>query len=130
MRTPVLVDAKKIGINALIYVLCGGVLQLSHLSHQHTELTLLHRISGQGELYSYLPLTSANNASLLAVPPKSYTNPDYGISVGRGSFTFPAGQWVTVAQRIKLNDVGKSNGDFSLTFQIVSRDSNHSFTHR
>ena len=31
-------------------------------------------------------------------------------SVGRGSFGFDTGRWVTVAQRIKLNDVGQSNG--------------------
>ena len=30
--------------------------------------------------------------------------------VGRGSFGFDTGRWVTVAQRIKLNDVGQSNG--------------------
>ena len=34
--------------------------------------------------------------------------------VGRGSFTWPTGSWQTVALRLKLNDVGSSNGEQEL----------------
>lgn len=65
-----------------------------------------------GELYAYLPLTPGNSTHLLAVPPSSKANPDYGYSVGRGSFHLgtAVGQWVSVAFRVKLNDHGVDNG--------------------
>jgi hypothetical protein len=68
-----------------------------------------------GELYAYLPLTQGNSSRLLAVPPASKANADYGFSVGRGSFHLgiAVGQWVTIAFRIKLNDHGAENGDTS-----------------
>ena len=67
--------------------------------------------NGIGELYSYLPLTS-NNAKVLAnVPPKTVENNNYGFSVGRGAWTFHRGAWNTIAERILLNDPGKSNGE-------------------
>ena len=34
----------------------------------------------------------------------------YGISVARGAYRFKAGAWTTVAQRVKLNEVGATNG--------------------
>lgn len=68
------------------------------------------RTDGAGELYAYLPLTDQNAAALLNVPPLTIENPDYGFSVGRGAFTFPAGEWVTIAERIKLNDPASYNG--------------------
>lgn len=66
---------------------------------------------GQGELYTYLPPTDNNTSLLLAIPPKSIRNPDYGFSVGRGSFNFTAGAWNTVSERVRLNDVGVENGE-------------------
>ena len=69
-----------------------------------------YRQYGMGELYAYLPLTEENTVQLLAVPPKSIKNPDYGISAGRGAFTFKAGEWTTITERIKLNDIGSCNG--------------------
>lgn len=66
---------------------------------------------GQGELYTYLPHTENNTSLLLAIPPKSIRNPDYGFSVGRGSFNFTAGAWNTVSERVRLNDVGVENGE-------------------
>lgn len=68
--------------------------------------------NGIGELYSYLPLTS-NNADILAkVPPKTIESNNYGFSVGRGALTFHRGAWNTIAERISLNDPGKSNGKY------------------
>jgi hypothetical protein len=43
-----------------------------------------------------------------------------GYLVGRGAFTFPTGEWVTLAQRVKLNDVGSSNGEQELFVNGVS----------
>ncbi|TDL14743.1 hypothetical protein BD410DRAFT_858017 [Rickenella mellea] len=80
------------------------------------DLRLMWRLNGTGEVYAYLPLTEKNNAVMLAVPPMADANPDYGFSVGRGSFKFPAGEWVTVAERIKMNDPSKTNGEVQLWF--------------
>ena len=91
------------------------------------------RTNGTGELYAYLPVASSNSSSntttsnpsvhteaisqawnntptLLAVPPKSLRNPDYGFSVGRGAFTFRRGEWNVVSQRVRLNTVSLSSG--------------------
>ena len=57
-----------------------------------------------GELYAYLPLLQQNADAVAKVPPVTDENPVYGFSIGRGAFTFPTGKWITVAQRIKLND--------------------------
>ncbi|KAF6748692.1 polysaccharide lyase family 14 protein [Ephemerocybe angulata] len=71
------------------------------------------RSNGVGELYTYLPLTERNSSQQLKVPPLSVENPDYGISVGRGSFDFNSavGNWITIAIRTKLNDIGAENGE-------------------
>ncbi len=69
------------------------------------------RPNGEGELYTYLPLTQQNANAQLAVPPQTIENSDYGFSVGRGSFNFTAGQWYTVAERIILNDPNASDGE-------------------
>jgi hypothetical protein len=59
---------------------------------------LMWRAAGRGELYAYLPL--AGNTS----------GRQYGQSLGRGAWRFPAGRWVTVEQEIVLNDPGAANG--------------------
>ena len=47
------------------------------------------------------------------MPPLSKANADYGFSVGRGSFylDIAVGKWVSIAFRVKLNDIGKENGN-------------------
>lgn len=77
-----------------------------------THITFSDSEDGQGELYAYLPITEANTRRLLSVP-GSHQNPDYGFSVGRGTLSFNAGKWTTVAERVKLNDVGQENGESS-----------------
>ncbi|KAF7331445.1 hypothetical protein MKEN_00023200 [Mycena kentingensis (nom. inval.)] len=74
------------------------------------------RPEGAGELYTYLPLLDSNNARLTAVPPYSHKNPDYGISVGRGAFSYhnAVGRWMSVAFRVKLNSVDKEDGELEL----------------
>ena len=58
---------------------------------------LMWRADGVGELYTYLPLTDANKAAQMAVS-GTVANNDYGYSVGRGAFTWNAGEWVSVAE--------------------------------
>ncbi|KAJ7064406.1 hypothetical protein B0H15DRAFT_794682, partial [Mycena belliarum] len=74
------------------------------------------RSKGLGELYTYLPLTPSNRDRLLAVPPSSKENSDYGFSVGRNAFKFdPAvGKWISLAFRVKLNAVGCEDGELEL----------------
>ncbi|PFH52491.1 polysaccharide lyase family 14 protein [Amanita thiersii Skay4041] len=79
---------------------------------------LMWRTDGQGELYTYLPPFDdgrfAANRKQCNVPPHSDCNPTYGASIGRGAFRFNAGQWTTVSQRVRLNDVGQANGELEL----------------
>ncbi|KAA1477666.1 hypothetical protein DENSPDRAFT_844847 [Dentipellis sp. KUC8613] len=85
---------------------------------------MMWREDGAGELYTYLPPSDqpqfAANKVQCNVAPKSECNPEYGSSVGRGSFTFKAGEWNYVAQRVLLNDVDKgqpqANGEMQLWF--------------
>ena len=78
------------------------------------------RTNGEGELYTYLPSYEnpgfEANRILCDVAPSSYCNPTYGASVGRGAFDFKSGQWNTVSQRVRLNDVDQSNGELELFF--------------
>ncbi|WP_205742703.1 polysaccharide lyase [Onishia niordana] len=57
-------------------------------------MRFMWRRDGQGELYEYV----VNQDS------------DYGVSVGRGRWSFPSGQWVTVEQELVLNDPQQENG--------------------
>ena len=74
---------------------------------------ITYREGGAGEIYCYMPKFEKNTKELLAVPPKSYGNHKFGFSVGRGAFVFPRGEWVTVAERVKLDDPGEENGNFN-----------------
>ncbi|KDQ20233.1 polysaccharide lyase family 14 protein [Botryobasidium botryosum FD-172 SS1] len=78
------------------------------------SLRFMWRKEGDGELYAYLPTAPENDAVLLKVPPFSERNPDYGFSVGRGSWKFIPGEWATMAQGVKLNDIGKANGEIEI----------------
>lgn len=75
------------------------------------NLRLMWRGDGLGELYAYVPLSSSNAERLKRVPPKSIQHADYGFSVGRGAFRFPAAEWVAIAQRVKMNTVGRADGE-------------------
>lgn len=75
---------------------------------------LMWRSQGKGEFYTYFPPSASANQKLCKVPPSSHCNPTYGASVGTGSFSFATGRWTTVAERVKLNDVGQANGEIEL----------------
>ncbi|KAF9239164.1 polysaccharide lyase family 14 protein [Melanogaster broomeanus] len=85
---------------------------------------LMWRTDGAGEIYSYLPPYTdpqfAANEAQCTVPPYSECNPDYGASIGRGAFYFTSGQWNTVSQRVRLNDIGQPNGELELYVGSVS----------
>lgn len=74
----------------------------------------MFRQNGKGELYTYLPPDFSANKAVCNVAPESDCNDVYGASVGRGSFYFKAGTRTTIGQRVKLNDVGKENGELEL----------------
>ncbi|KAJ3731567.1 hypothetical protein DFJ43DRAFT_1079557 [Lentinula guzmanii] len=84
------------------------------------DVRLMWRSKGAGELYVYLPSTEQNRERLLAVPPLSHENADYGFSVGRGAFSIPVGQWMSIAIRVKLNTVGHEDGEIELWIDGIS----------
>ena len=67
------------------------------------------RSQGVGELYAYLPQDKQNVSALLDVPPYSYVNSDYGISLGRGSFEYARGGWTNVSQTVRLQSTASSS---------------------
>jgi hypothetical protein len=75
---------------------------------------LMWRTGGAGELYTYLPPSYEANKRVCHIKPESDCNPTYGASVARGAFYFTPGQWVTVSERVRLNDVGQENGELEL----------------
>ncbi|KAI0030873.1 hypothetical protein K488DRAFT_79393 [Vararia minispora EC-137] len=77
------------------------------------DFRLMFRADGAGELYAYAPLTENNASRFLAVP-SSRNNTDYGISVGRGLFSFHPGTWTSIAIRVRLNEAGAEDGEVEL----------------
>ncbi|GAA5862733.1 hypothetical protein JCM8547_003529 [Rhodosporidiobolus lusitaniae] len=69
----------------------------------------MFRKDGAGELYLYAP-RSLQSSSLCSTPPLTYCNSKYGMSIGRGSWTFKRGGWTTVKQRVRMNTPGKADG--------------------
>lgn len=78
------------------------------------SVRLMWRADLKGEFYTYLPPGESANNRVCNVAPSSHCNPEYGASVGTGAFRFAKGQWTTVSERVKLNDVGKANGEIEL----------------
>ncbi|OBZ65906.1 hypothetical protein A0H81_14112 [Grifola frondosa] len=84
------------------------------------DLRLMWRENGAGELYAYLPHIESNTARMIGVPPRSIQHADYGFSVGRGAWRFTPGKWSTIAQRVKMNDVGHANAEIEVCVDGVS----------
>lgn len=73
------------------------------------SVRLMWRKKGQGELYEYI----VNK------------DKDYGLSVGRGIFTFPRGRWVSVEVETILNTPGRADGIARLWIdgrQVIEQD--------
>jgi len=80
---------------------------------------LMWRSEGKGEIYAYLMPHSCNTDVLTRIPPRSKQNQDYGFSVGMGSFRLSregetSDPWLTIVERVKLNDIGVANGELEL----------------
>ncbi|GAA5975727.1 hypothetical protein JCM11641_005849 [Rhodosporidiobolus odoratus] len=67
------------------------------------------RKDGMGELYLYAPRDDQPPA-LCETKPVSYCDTTYGMSIGRGAWTFQRGAWTTVRQNLKLNNPGVADG--------------------
>ncbi|GAA5983412.1 hypothetical protein JCM5350_007641 [Sporobolomyces pararoseus] len=74
---------------------------------------MMFRQKGMGELYLYAPREKQVEA-LCTLGPLSYCNSVYGMSIGRGSWTFKTGEWTDLRQDIWLNTPGKANGGFNI----------------
>ncbi len=73
----------------------------------------MFRTNGMGELYIYVD-QSKQVPALCLLPPTTVCNPAYGISAGRGAFTFSTGKWMVIKQIITLNKPRENNGKFSV----------------
>ncbi|KAH8088974.1 hypothetical protein BXZ70DRAFT_899301 [Cristinia sonorae] len=91
------------------------------------NLRLMWREHGAGELYAYVPQNPTNTEQMTSIPPRSVQNPDYGFSVGMGAWYFAPGKWTVVAERIKMNAVGKSDGEAAIC-SISRNDALHAFS--
>ncbi|GAA5932615.1 uncharacterized protein JCM15063_002155 [Sporobolomyces koalae] len=74
---------------------------------------LMFRKNGMGELYLYAPREKQTEA-LCTLGPLSYCNSVYGMSIGRGSWTFKTGEWTDLRQDIWLNTPGVADGGFNI----------------
>ncbi|KAI0668407.1 hypothetical protein C8Q78DRAFT_256470 [Trametes maxima] len=74
---------------------------------------LMWRANGLGELYLYAPKDKQTDA-LCSTPPQSVCDADWGLSIGRGAFSFKAGNWTHVRQTVTLNTPGERDGGFAL----------------
>lgn len=73
---------------------------------------LMFRPKGEAELYLYIPPGVNQNDNKCGKKASSKC-PDtgYGNSVGRGTWNWTPGKWMTVVQRLKLNTPGKADGE-------------------
>ncbi|KAI7874166.1 hypothetical protein K492DRAFT_240971 [Lichtheimia hyalospora FSU 10163] len=70
------------------------------------------RRKGDGEVYAYMPESKQRKS--LCDEKNNICNSDYGFSLGRGSWSFPTGEWTTIKQTLKLNSPGKTDGSVTV----------------
>lgn len=84
---------------------------------------MMWRSGGKGELYLVSQLRVAFDSAkalqyaqkdsqtprLCASSPQSVCDAQYGLSIGRGSWTFPPGDWTTIRQDVWLNTPGQND---------------------
>ncbi|RCI00642.1 hypothetical protein CU097_012033 [Rhizopus azygosporus] len=73
---------------------------------------LMWRKKGEGEIYAYLPYSS--EPASICGGDLNVCNPEYGYSLGRGSFRFKAGKWTHLRQVLTMNTPGKQDGQLVL----------------
>jgi hypothetical protein len=86
----------------------GGVMQPSCFSTR-----IMWRQDGKGEGYAYIPDNSNAN---YCNRPTITCNPPYGSMMNPGAFKLIPGTWATLTLRVKLNDLGQSNGLIAVRF--------------
>lgn len=93
-----------------------GTLYLFSNFLEHPLIQILSRLMwrkrGEGEIYAYLPYSS--EPASLCENDLNVCNPEYGYSLGRGSFRFKAGKWTNVRQVLTMNTPGKQDGQLVL----------------
>lgn len=107
----------------------GGSLQGTGTSCWSARV--MWREGGQGEVYVYVPQKLGGGYKLC--PSKKATakgtsvicNSDYGLSLGRGSFTFRKGSWNDLALYIQVNSPGVANGQLALYVNGASTPAIH-----
>lgn len=77
------------------------------------DLRLMWRTNGAGEVYAYVPETDGNTAAGKELE-GTIIDSSYGMSLARGAFNFTAGDWTVVAERVRLNAPGKTDGEIEL----------------
>ncbi|KAG5351842.1 hypothetical protein C0989_004732 [Termitomyces sp. Mn162] len=93
------------GSNPGVAKTCAG----GHHDDNCWSARLMWREHGDGELYAYLPTSNQH----LAVC-KGKCDVKYGASIGTGKYKFMPGKWTELSERVKLNDVGKMNGEIEI----------------
>ncbi|KAK4701945.1 hypothetical protein P7C70_g4280, partial [Phenoliferia sp. Uapishka_3] len=88
---------------------CSG----GHQSEDCFSTRLMFRAGGLGEMYLYAPKSSQPPA-LCQTLPHSYCAGPYGLSIGRGAWTFKTGEWTHVRQDVVLNTPGVADGSFQV----------------
>lgn len=77
---------------------------------------IMWRQAGQGEVYMRIPQSLGGGYKLCPADRTTATgasiicDDDYGLSVGRGSFTFRKGSWNDLALYVQINSPGVANG--------------------
>ncbi|KAI9492239.1 hypothetical protein BDB00DRAFT_958444 [Zychaea mexicana] len=66
------------------------------------------RRQGDGEIYAYMP--ESKQRDTLCDEEGNICNPNYGYSLGRGSWRFQKGEWVKIRQTLKLNHPDRLDG--------------------
>ncbi|KAF8352204.1 hypothetical protein F5887DRAFT_873981 [Amanita rubescens] len=89
---------------------------------------LMWRKGGLGELYLYAPRDKQTKA--LCADPQSVCDADYGLSIGRGAYTWAAGRWTTVSQTVSLNTPGRPDGSFTLDVNEIRVIDRHDIFYR
>lgn len=73
---------------------------------------VMWRQNGAGEVYAYIPASNS-----LCSTKGIVCNPEFGISISRGSFGFVSGQWNRVTVLVRLNEPSNlANGNIQLFF--------------
>ncbi|OCB90674.1 hypothetical protein A7U60_g2109 [Sanghuangporus baumii] len=76
---------------------------------------LMWRTDAAGEVYAYVPKTDG-----ICDADEVKCNDDFGVSIHRGAFGFPTGQWCRVTLLVQMNDPpSTSNGYVALYFNDI-----------